>query len=152
MQLDGSGGGHIGGGSRNGSPKTRDDIGGTQTAPGTVDAQKRSPGGFGYGATTYEDHYNYNGVAPGGGGYYGGGGAGNNANETIGGGGSGYIGGVISANGITKCMYTYQFSGDSGRTSSNTNTLTYYTSNYSSTPTANYAKSGNGAARITPVN
>lgn len=110
QQQDGAGGGYKGGGSRNGFPGTRDDIGGTQLNCGAVDSQYRSVGGFGYGATTYEHHYNYQGVAPGGGGYYGGGGAGNNANETIGGGGSGYIGGVISYGGITKCMYTYQFS------------------------------------------
>ena len=79
--------------------------------------------------------------AGGGGGYYGGGG-GCEAGQG-GGGGSGYIGNSLLTN---KYMYCYNCS-----TSDATDTKTYTTTNVSSTPTANYAKSGNGAARITLV-
>lgn len=76
--------------------------------------------------------------AGGGGGFYGGGGG------VSGGGGSGYINTSKLTN---ACMYGYNVS-----TSSATETKTYSTTNVSETPTSNYAKAGNGAARITPVN
>ena len=78
----------------------------------------------------------------GGSGYYGGGpSAGHGA---PGGGGSGYINTSKLTNAF---MYGYDAS-----TSSATTTKTYSTTNVSSTPTSNYAKSGDGAARITPIN
>jgi len=80
------------------------------------------------------------GAAGGGGGWYGGGGGGVNAPGC---GGSSYIGNSLLTN---KAMYCYNCT-----TSSDATTLTYSTTNVSSTPTANYAKSGNGAAKITQL-
>ena len=73
----------------------------------------------------------------GGGGYYGGYGT------STGAGGSGYIGNNLLTN---KYMYCYNCD-----TSSEESTKTYTTTNVSSTPTADYAKSGNGAAKITLI-
>ena len=120
--------------------------GGTQTEGGynMVDATtcsncssssygKDAVGGFGYGGQ--------GGTSTGGGsGYYGGGGS---YHVQAAGGGSSYIGNSLLTN---KYMYCYNCS-----TSDATDTKTYTTTNVSSTPTANYAKSGNGAARITLV-
>ena len=76
----------------------------------------------------------------GGGGWYGGGTGGW---DGPGGGGSGYIGNSLLTN---KGMYMY----NSGCTSSTaTDTKTTCTSNVSSTAISNYAKQGNGYARIT---
>ena len=75
-------------------------------------------------------------IGGGGGGLYSGGSSGNG-----GGGGSGYIGNSLLS---SKYMYCYNCA-----TSDGTNTKTYTTTNVSSSPTRNYAKSGNGAARIT---
>ena len=77
--------------------------------------------------------------AGGGGGYYGGG----SAWHAAGGGGSGYIG---NSQLTDKYMYCYNCS-----TSDDESTKTYTTTNVSSTPTADYAKSGNGAAKITLI-
>ena len=80
----------------------------------------------------------------GGGGFYGG-----NASQTStngiagGGGGSGYIGSSLLSD---KYMYCYNCT-----TSSETDTLTYSTTNVSSSPIANYAKSGDGAVRIIQI-
>lgn len=61
-----------------------------------------------------------------------------------GGGGSGYI----NTSKLTEAfMYGYNVP-----TSNGTATKTYSTTNVSSTPTSNYVKSGDGAARITPIN
>ena len=75
-------------------------------------------------------------IGGGGGGLYSGGSSGNG-----GGGGSGYIGNSLLS---SKYMYCYNCA-----TSDGTDTKTYTTTNVSSSPTRNYAKSGNGAARIT---
>ena len=83
--------------------------------------------------------YAPNGGHGGGGGYYGG--VGGTASGNGGGGGSGYIGNSLLTN---KAMYCYNCP-----TSSDENTLTYSTTNVSGTPTSNYAKSGNGAIKIT---
>ena len=52
-------------------------------------------------------------------------------------------------------MFTYRKSTitsyDTSRASTADDTRTSYTTNKSSTPTSNYAKEGDGAARITPV-
>lgn len=84
--------------------------------------------------------------AGGGGGFYGGGSGscGDNEGQGAGGGGSGYINTSKLTNAF---MYGYNVA-----TSNNTATKTYSTTNVSETPTSNYAKSGNGAARITPIN
>lgn len=120
-----------------------------------------SSGGFGYGGTggsgsTSSSGCSYGGAGGGGGGgWYGGGGGsggGTNGCNSInvsgagGGGGSGYIGGVSSnaTYSITKAMYCYNCT-----TSAAAETLTYTTTNSSATATANYAKLGNGYARIT---
>ena len=82
------------------------------------------------------------GVAGGGGGYYGG--YSNDVSaKSSGTGGSGYIGNSLLTN---KAMYCYECT-----TSSDASTLTYSTTNVSATPTANYAKSGDGAARISKL-
>jgi len=101
--------------------------GGTQNGIGT---DGEMFGGFGYGATGTKASR-----AGGGGGLYGG-----NTNVYSAGGGSGYIGNSLLTN---KAMYCYECT-----TSSDASTLTYSTTNVSATPTANYAKSGDGAARI----
>jgi len=70
----------------------------------------------------------------GGGGYYGG---------YVYAGGSGYIG---NSSLTSKYMYCYNCT-----TSTAADTMTYTTTNYSATATTNYAKSGNGYAKITFV-
>lgn len=74
-----------------------------------------------------------------GGGYWGGGAS----SRQAAGGGSGYIGNSLLSN---KVMYCYNCT-----ESSDTNTKTISTTNVSETPTSNYAKIGNGYARITYV-
>ena len=80
------------------------------------------------------------GAAGGGGGYYGGGGGGVNAPGC---GGSGYIVNSLLTN---KYMYCYNRA-----TSDEESTRTYTTTDVSTDPIANYAKSGDGAARITLI-
>lgn len=98
-------------------------------------------GTFGQGGAG-TDSSSYHGPG-GGGGYYGGTGG---CYGCAGGGGSGYLGGVSSnaTYGITKQMYCYNCT-----TSAVAGTLTYTTTNMSATPTSNYAKTGNGYAKIT---
>ena len=76
----------------------------------------------------------------GGGGYYGGKAT---TSEAGGGGGSGYVGNSLLTD---KYMYCYNCA-----TSDEESTKTYTTTNVSSTPTSNYAKTGNGYAIITLV-
>ena len=78
------------------------------------------------------------GGAGGGAGWYGGSGSSDNAGA---GGGSGYIGNTNLTN---KAMYCYQCT-----ESTATETKTITTDNHSQNPTANYAKEGNGYAKIT---
>ena len=73
----------------------------------------------------------------GGGGYYGGFGG----SYSGGGGGSSYIGNILLAN---KAIYCYNCT-----ESTDESTKTISTTNVSSTPTSNYAKKGNGYAKIT---
>lgn len=82
------------------------------------------------------------GVGGGGGGWYGGF-SNDVAKLSSGSGGSGYIGNSLLTN---KVMYCYNCTA-----SNNTNTKTVSTTNASVTPTANYAKSGSGAVKITYV-
>lgn len=116
--------------------------GGTQSAGGTQFGDSSYPGysgSFGKGGNAFSLY-----GGGGGSGYYGGGGGGASSNwEAGGGGGSGYIG---NSNLTVKYMYCYNCS-----TSSDPSTLTYTTTNVSSTATSNYAKSGDGYARISFV-
>jgi hypothetical protein len=81
-------------------------------------------------------------LSGGGGGLYGGG----SGNDTGGGGGSSYIGNslLVSSSTITKHMTCYNC-----QTSTDASTMTNTTTNVGSTATTDYAKSGNGYARIT---
>ena len=86
-------------------------------------------------------------VSGGGGGLFGG--ASNSNFSGGGGGGSGYIGNSLLTN-KKMVMYVVNRTEDTKNYVSNdTNTKTETTQNVSSTPTSNYAKSGNGYARIT---
>ena len=141
--IGGSGGGYIGNaGMPTNSTVYGYGLGGSQTSGGgaqvVLSSNGLSYGSFGQGAivnTAYEDRYLVG--SGGGGGYYGGG----SIEHGPAGGGSGYIGNSLLTD---KYMYCYNCA-----TSSDTDTKTYTTTNVSSTPVANYAKSGNGAARIT---
>lgn len=114
--------------------------GGTQTTGGTgyENGSFGKGGGFSEYATTHTDL-----GGAGGGGFYGGG-AGKNPAWSSGGGGSGYIGNDILSN---KHMTGYDVD-----TSNDTKTKTYSTTNVSATPISDYAKKGNGYARITNKN
>ena len=114
--------------------------GGTQTDGGNFGDGTTSGtvGLFGIGGSGgYEANYSH-GSGAGGGGLYGGGGG--SARNGGGGGGSGYIGNSLLTD---KYMYCYNCS-----TSSDVNTLTYSTTNVSGDAISNYAKSGDGAVRI----
>ena len=100
-------------------------------------------GVFGVGATSTLNTAAY-GSGGGGGGYYGGG-----SSVLAGaGGGSGYIGNplLLSSSELSKSMYCYNCTA-----SSVAETRTISTTNVSATATSNYAKQGNGYARITYV-
>ena len=125
--------------------------GGTQSAGGTVANLTYAPwpGSFGQGGTGYSSW-----AGGGGGGFYGGAGGysyrRNNSSTGrytyyygTGAGGSGYLNSMLT----DKCMYTYSAT----KTSSAEATKTMSTSNVSATATANYAKQGNGYARITLI-
>ena len=119
--------------------------GGTQLAGGyTMNGKAASPvASFGIGVTMSVENTGY-GTGGGGGGYYGGG-----SSEYAGGaGGSGYIGNplLLSSSEITKSMYCYDCTA-----SSIAETKTISTTNVSATATSNYAKQGNGYARITYI-
>ena len=141
-EIGGSGGGIIGvTGGHNSSSWAGGGGGGTQTGGGSLGSGnvQGTVGTFGSGGKGgYESEFTQ-GAGGGGGGYYGG--AGGSARNGGGGGGSGYIGNSLLTN---KYMYCYNCT-----TSNDVNTKTYTTTNVSSTPTADYAKSGSGAARIT---
>ena len=107
--------------------------GGTQTAGGTGGGS----GSFGHGGNASTANP---GGAGGGGGYYGGGGSADNAG---GGGGSGYIGNSLLSN---KHMTCYNCT-----TSSDSDTMTNSTTDVSTTATTDYAKEGNGYAKITLI-
>ncbi len=126
----GSGGGYIGNNAISSTSNYKNPTGGTQTTGGSK-GNYGDNGSFGQGG-------NGNSWSGGGGGGYYGGGGGHGAG---GGGGSGYIGNSLLTD---KYMYCYNCT-----TSTATATKTNTTTNVSSTPTANYAKSVNGAARIT---
>ena len=132
----GDGGGIVGMQGTNAKGNIGWGAGGTQTTAGCKNTSTTSLcGTFGKGNSTSSGH-----GGAGGGGYYGGGGT-NQDNIGGGGGGSGYIGNSQLTN---KYMYCYNCT-----TSDEVNTKTYTTTNVSSTPTSDYAKSGSGAAIIT---
>lgn len=155
--IGGSGGGYIGvTGVPNATTCYNYGTGGTQASIGSYivcsvnghddggDVMPQS-GGFGKG-TNYISYiinqaYAY---AGGGGGYYGGW----SGYHGPAGGGSGYIANslLLSYGGITKAMYCYNCT-----ESSDSTTLTYSVTDVSETATSNYAKSGNGYAKITYI-
>jgi len=111
--------------------------GGNQSGAGTAGGNGGT-GGFGYGGS---------GSGSGGGsGLYGGGGSWNCGTSAAG--GSGYIGNslLLSGTTLTKHMTCYNCT-----TSTDASTKTNTTTNVSATPIADYAKSGNGYARITYI-
>ena len=116
-----------------GTYKTCSSDGRTPSTPRPSDAGF----GFGSGITSFITSTGERQYATGGGGYYGGG----YGYHAPAGGGSGYIGNSLLNN---KYMYCYNC-----ETSDEESTKTYTTTNVSDTPTADYAKSGSGAARIT---
>lgn len=141
----GSGGGIIGvdGGYYNASNK-HNGTGGTQTSGGTINSSNVAGeiGHFGYGGKGGYNKQYKQGAGAGGGGYYGGGGGSNRTGG--GGGGSSYIGSNHLLDDGNKVMYCYECT-----ESSEASTKTISTSNYSSDAIANYAKSGDGYAKIT---
>ena len=141
----GSGGGIIGvdGGYYNASNK-HNGTGGTQTFGGIINSSTVAGknGTFGYGGDAGYNSGNKQGAGAGGGGYYGGGGGSNRYGG--GGGGSSFIGSNHLIADGNKVMYCYNCT-----ESSEASTKTISTSNYSSDAVSNYAKEGNGYARIT---
>lgn len=139
----GSGGGYIGVTTKTciiSDTGTKGSCGGgaTQTAGGKKRTEG-SDGVFGKGAS-----YSFNNKGSGGGGgYYGGGSEGNRAASA--GGGSGYIG---NSNLTNKIMYCYNCQ-ESTSEEDETNIKTRSTTNVSEEPISNYAKIGDGFARIT---
>ena len=139
----GSGGGYIGGAgieSEVEDNKWCAGLGGTQTTGGAISTNCSKSDTVAGGTITGTFGQGGSGTTStgGGGGFYGGSRSGHIA---PGGGGSGYIGNSLLTN---KYMYCYNCA-----TSDGTDTKTYTTTNVSSSPTRNYAKSGNGAVRIT---
>ena len=141
--IGGEGGGYIGTDSTLGKSNGKQGLGGTQTGGGKYDGSTETTstifGSFGQGGIPSASW-----GSAGGGGFYGGGasyGSTSTKGNSGGGGGSGYIGNALLTD---KYMYCYECS-----TSDDESTKTYTTTNVSDTPTSNYAKSGNGAAKIT---
>ena len=138
--TDKNGSGGAGGGYQGGSG---------QGSNGTVSSGNQSNGfSFGQGQTgSYNGQYYCEGG--GGGGYYGGYAGTNSCWSSGGAGGSGYL----NTTKLTEYgMYCYTANSSLGYSTgcpTNSTYNTYGTTNYSSTATANYAKQGNGYARIT---
>jgi len=135
MVSSGSGGGYIGvRGVSSYKTVLLYSSGGTQTGAG-IEGEiygSNGLGSFGLGSNGVDES------PGGGGGFYGG-----NSQRFSAGGGSGYIGNSLLTN---KVMYCYNCS-----ESSDESTKTISTANVSSTPISNYAKIGNGYARITLI-
>ena len=144
--IGGSGGGYLG---NAGSGNYRGG-GATQTEGGTKGTGTAEVGSFGQGGNAellYPNESERFWAGGGGGGYYGGGGAGWSTTRSYasgGGGGSGYIGNTLL---FDKLMYGY-----SVQESTDTETKTVSTTNVADIATENYAKSGNGYAKITNLN
>ena len=137
--IGGSGGGIEGSsGTATRTDRVNSCTGGNQLTAGTGyrNTEEYYNVGSGFGIGGYPGKY----LGPGaGGGFYGGG-----TSEVITCGGSSYIGNTNLTN---KTMYCYNCT-----ESSETATKTISTTNVSETPTSNYAKIGNGYARITLIN
>ena len=137
----GSGNGYAGGGAGGiiGVAGVGDDHGaaGSQSSGGAGGSSGGEAGSFGKGGA---GSWSNESLGGGGAGFYGGGSGGGAANNGSGGGGSGYIGNDLLTD---KAMYCYNCT-----TSTATSTLTYSTTNSSSTPTSKYAKQGGGYAKI----
>lgn len=122
--------------------------GGTQNSGGAAGDTDSNAGSFGLGGSTANGSSSSEtyGVGGGGGGYYGGGasshksGGGESASSS-GGGGSGYIG---NSSLLRKIMYCYNCT-----ESNDVSTKTISTTNVSSQAVSQYAKIGNGYAKIT---
>lgn len=138
-------GGHAGGIRGNNGAGQDIGYGGSQTAAGSSGVNGRGGGGFGYGG--YGDWY-CEPLGGGGAGWYGGSSGGGTNNNGSGGGGSSYIANPLleSLYSFTKHMTCY-----SCTTSNEADTLTYSVTNASNTPTEDYAKLGNGFARLSYV-
>ena len=137
----GSGNGYAGGsgGGIAGVAGVGDDHGaaGSQSNGGAGGSSGGGSGSFGQGGS---GSWSNEALGGGGAGFYGGGSGGGAANNGSGGGGSGYIGNDLLTD---KAMYCYNCT-----TSTATSTLTYSTTNSSSTPTSKYAKQGGGYAKV----
>ena len=143
LNAGGSGGGATGNAGTGGCYVP---TGGTQNGIGNSGDSDCTAAGFGYGgnAPNGSSAQGTYGAGGGGGGYYGGGAASFSTGSNCasgGAGGSGYIGNSLLTN---KYMYCYNCT-----TSTEAAAKTYTTTNVSATPTADYVKSGSGAARIT---
>lgn len=128
----GDGGGYIG----NSSTKVKRIVNGSEVNVSTqygIGGSENNKNYFGYGATATS---NTAGIAGAGAGYFGG-----YIGNYGSGGGSGYIG---NEDLINKVMYCFEC-----KESSNDNTKTVSTTNVSESPISNYAKIGNGYAKIT---
>ncbi len=136
--LPGSGGGYMGvNGSNRGGGSDFSGSGATQTQGGGDRSYRECGlGSFGQGGNFCNGGY---GGAGGGGGFYGGGG-GSRAHAS-GGGGSGYIGNELLTNKIMWCYNCTE--------SEDEKTKTKTTTNVSEEATSEYAKQGNGYAKIT---
>ena len=148
--IGGDGGGYIGNNSTYGSTNGKYGLGGSQTSGGkyynSTEITSSVFGSFGLGGIPA-----FSWGSAGGGGYYGGGASYGNTDangNSGGGGGSGYIGNplLLSSSELSKSMYCYNCTA-----SSVAETRTISTTNVSATATSNYAKQGNGYARITYV-
>ncbi|MBR1416354.1 MAG: hypothetical protein IJ572_00860 [Bacilli bacterium] len=131
-------------GGKSSSTNGREGYGATQSAGGSFASGSRgapSSGSFGKGGNS-STASNNGGGSGGGGGYYGGGGS----TVAGAGGGSSYIASsnLKSLNTITKHMTCYNCT-----TSDEKSTKTISTTNVSSNPISDYAKSGNGYAKVT---
>ena len=153
QEGSGSGGGKIGADGWdffNNSDEMYIGTGGTQAGGGICMSDQfftdfDATGSFGKGGNNFHTAPEEYGGPGGGGGYYGGGGS--NRQHASAGGGSGYIG---NSSLYDKKMVMYTTSNN--YISNDVNTKTEITQNVSSTPTADYAKAGNGYARITLLN
>ncbi|MDO4995788.1 MAG: glycine rich domain-containing protein [Bacilli bacterium] len=144
--VGGAGGGYIGNSGNGVTPRA---TGGTQSNGGTShNPDLHIPASFGLGASVDNSKFDtiWNSAGSGGGGGYYGGGLGFNQYGSAGG-GSGYIGNTNLSN---KVMYCYNCQ-SSENEQDETHIKTRSTTNVNSTATSNYAKIGNGFAKITFV-
>ncbi len=134
----GSGGGYLGNDGATVGNYNNPGGGGSQTAGGAKGTRGDTKSGFGYGGSgTYGSSNDSTVSSGGGGGFFGGG----TSAHSSPGGGSGFIG---NPNLTNKVMYCYNC-----KSSDEEQIKTVSTTSTSETPTSNYAKIGNGYAKIT---